>query len=484
MKISWKIIIFVLTVQSIFGEIFLNSTESQDFLTFPKVLHDIADKFLPNLNTEFNIFIFKSALRVLQDVANNFMATANETFVYRLRTIKNSHLKSVFNLRFPTFLFFDDIFMFEYIENLFDVIHFHHQPIKHFALIPNLTFDQLNSSNIYDDFERLLAIGSGVFAHTYFITNEIDTVTLSTVEWFSPHGCHRPILHKLNTFDKKTQKWNSELENYDKFLNYHNCELFMMLPVPHADGVVYHMSGYSVPNNHFTDFDVHGISTVIFEIGAKFNNYKAEYQPVFMGPHWLDRLEEELPELIPINEKSKEPDVYFEMSHLKEMDHRLEVSNVVTNLNIYVFITPGKKYSPYEKFILPFDMQTWILLFVTFFITFLTIVIINRLSKTTQTIVYGDNVATPIWNVLRIFFGISQTKLPNKKFSRFILVMFIFFCLIFRTCFQSKFFEFMTSEPRHPPPRTIYELRERNYKLYTLKATHNLFLDGSLQDEW
>jgi len=483
MKISWKIIIFVFIVHSIFGEEYQNSTESKDFLTFPKVLHDIAAKFLPNQNTEINIFMFESNLSVLEDIATDFMTTANETFAYRLRAFNDLHMYFVLLLRTTTFLFLDDIFMFEYIEKVFEVIHFHHQPIKHFAFIPYLTFDELNSSQIYDYYKRLPVMGSGVFVHAYFITNEIDTVTLSTVEWFSPYGCHRPILHKLNTFDKKTQKWTSKLENYDKFLNYHNCELVMALPVA-LDGLLYHMSGFAMPNMDYTDFDVLGISTVIFEIGAKHHNYMSAYQPVLMSRGFMTQLGNGVVKIFPINHTSKRPDVYFEMTSTMKTDRRLRVSKVLLNLNFYVFVTPGEKYTPYEKFILPFDLQTWILLFVTFLITFLTIMIINRLSKTTQTIVYGDNVATPIWNVLRIFFGISQTKLPNKKFSRFILMIFIFFCLIFRTCFQSKFFEFMTSEPRYPPPRTIDELRERNYDLCTMQSTLGLFFDENIPSKW
>ena len=81
MKISWKIISFVLVVRFLFCENLLQ-TENQDFSTIPKVLHDIAAKFLINHNTEVNIFIFKSALQVLEDIATNFMAKVNETFVY------------------------------------------------------------------------------------------------------------------------------------------------------------------------------------------------------------------------------------------------------------------------------------------------------------------------------------------------------------------------------------------------------------------
>jgi len=373
--------------------------------------------------------------------------------------------------------------MFKYIDVTFELVRLQNQPIKHFAFISNLTFDQLQSSQIYDNYMTLPVVGSDVFTHTYFITNEIDTVTLSTFEWFSPYGCNRPHLHKLNTFDKKTQKWNSKLENYEKFLNYHNCELVMMLPFPLDDSFNYHISGYSLVNMDSTDFEIHGISPVIFEIGSMHRNYKPAYQPVLMESHWLINLNSQSAEIIPINRTSKAPNVYFQISADK-MDIPLQVSKILSNLNIYVFVTPAEKFTPYEKFILPFDMQTWILLFVTFLITFLTIVIINRLSKSTQNIVYGDNVATPIWNVIRIFFGISQTKLPKKKFSRFILMMFIFFCLIFRTCFQSKFFEFLTGEPRHPPPRTIEDLRERNYGMYTLQAAFILFVKDNVLSEW
>jgi len=107
---------------------------------------------------------------------------------------------------------------------------------------------------------------------------------------------------------------------------------------------------------------------------------------------------------------------------------------------------------------------------ITFALTILSIFIVNRLSKSAQNLVYGQKVETPILNVVRIFFGISQTQLPNKNFPRFILVMFIFFCLIFRTCFQSKFFEFMTSEPRRDPPKVLEDLLDREYKVLATRA--------------
>ncbi|KAL7051756.1 hypothetical protein ACKWTF_004599 [Chironomus riparius] len=174
--------------------------------------------------------------------------------------------------------------------------------------------------------------------------------------------------------------------------------------------------------------------------------------------------------IIKINDVKKNPHVYFEIYTLHQLTPYLISSKIVVKLNFFILITPAEKYTPYEIFFLPFDLMTWIFSLITFLSTILSILIINNLSKSTQTMVYGHKVDTPFWNVISIFFGISQTKLPNTNFSRFILIIFIYFCLIFRTCFQSKFFEFMTSEPRHPQPKTFGDLINEGYKLYTMEA--------------
>ena len=178
---------------------------------------------------------------------------------------------------------------------------------------------------------------------------------------------------------------------------------------------------------------------------------------------------------------SKIPHVILQMNSLHLIKHPLiRTSNVVANVDFRMVFTPPEKYTPYEKLTLPFDIETWILLITTFMLTFLSILIINRLSKNTRSLVYGNAVDTPIWNVISIFFGISQTKLPNKNFSRFILIIFIYFCLIFRTCFQSKFFEFMTSEPRQLPPKTIKDLIDRKYEVFAIEQNHG-YISNALE---
>jgi len=88
-----------------------------------------------------------------------------------------------------------------------------------------------------------------------------------------------------------------------------------------------------------------------------------------------------------------------------------------------------------------------------------TILIINRFSAKIKTIFYGLRVQNPIFNIIRGFFGIGQTMLPDGNFARLILISFIFWYLVIRTAYQGKLFEFTTTTIRKPEMRTLEELR-------------------------
>jgi hypothetical protein len=419
-----------------------------------------------------------------QEALNNFMANAAEKFHYLINYCEYNNPKSISLLFRSNLLILRSLIDFWKIDFAHHVFRFQDEPIVYIIFIPNLTYEKLESSEIFEQYKELRITSSSIFQYSFFITNEEKTVTLSTVEWFSPVACNRPVLHRLNIFEKRSMKWMVKLTRYEKFLYYHGCELVMQLPAfqPFAD--IVHVSGYSVVKRNGTDFDVHGITPVIFKTAAAFYNFTDTYQPTLVKEDWLLKFSRPEPLMICINRTCKTPSVYFEVFPINTVKIFTRTSNVVANLQVYMFITPDEKYTPYEKFFLPFDIETWILLTSTFLITFVSIFIINNLSKSTRHLIYGHKVKTPAWNVISIFFGISQTQLPTKDFSRFILLLFIYFCLIFRTCFQSKFFEFMTSEPRRSPPKTIVDVIERGYTVYSMRV--NKFHSGGMHrtEEW
>jgi hypothetical protein len=118
---------------------------------------------------------------------------------------------------------------------------------------------------------------------------------------------------------------------------------------------------------------------------------------------------------------------------------------------------PGELYTPYEKLYLPFDFTTWVMLMSIFTLAFVIIFFINLMPRWIQDVFYGVGIRMPAFNVVGTFFGIGQTRLPEGNFPRMLLLLFIWFCLIFRTAYQSIMFEYMTSNPRRPAPGDVEE---------------------------
>jgi len=300
-------------------------------------------------------------------------------------------------------------------------------------------------------------------------------VTLSTVEWFGK-VCNQAQLTRVNTFNKITQKWSQKLKFYEKFMNFHGCQLVMMLPMKYKENHIHNFFwGYGelYPNQSW--YDIYGLTPEIFKTAAKKHNFKAVYQPTIITDiKWLETFNPETIKYLAVNSIFNEPNVVFFVYSLSDLSKiALRMTNTFEEVKVFIITTPADAYTAYEKLLLPFDTETWILLILTFLVTFVTIFVINKLSKRAQNIVYGKQIETPIWNVISIFFGISQTKLPTENFSRFTLTLFIIFCLIFRTCFQSKSFEFLTSEPRKAPPKTPQDLIDMNYSIMVINIPEN-----------
>jgi len=274
----------------------------------------------------------------------------------------------------------------------------------------------------------------------FLLINDGNFLHLATIEWFTATACNQPQLNILTSFNKNTQKWNKRLEKYEKFQNFHSCKLKIWI-INNESGALW--SRFEFDKNSQKIVASGLIPNFVQSISSNFN-YQISFQ-----------------------ETKDDADVCFEIYRFETfLEHDLHMTSTFMELRDVILATPGELYSQYEKLLLPFDDLTWKLLHFTFLIAFIVIFVINRLPKFIQNGVYGDNVQSPTLNVISTFFGISQIKIPKKFFPRFLLILFIFFCLIFRTCYQSKLFEFMTSEPRRLPPKTIEDMRDRNYTLY------------------
>lgn len=136
--------------------------------------------------------------------------------------------------------------------------------------------------------------------------------------------------------------------------------------------------------------------------------------------------------------------------------------------DIYLAAPPGEAISGYEKLLLPFDSDVWILVLLTFALSFATIFIVNLFKASVRNFVFGRDVNSPSLNVAIIFFGLSLTRTPGRNFARFLTMLFILYSLIIRTCWQGKMFEMLKKDLNKPGPRSIEELIERNFTFYVL----------------
>lgn len=107
---------------------------------------------------------------------------------------------------------------------------------------------------------------------------------------------------------------------------------------------------------------------------------------------------------------------------------------VISNNEVALLVSIGESYERFEKLVLPFDYITWIFIILCFIIAY---------TIKLQSFVFGLHIITPELNVEAEFFGQAQTNLPGRNFARYILMLYILFCLIIRTGYQSLQYDFM-----------------------------------------
>jgi hypothetical protein len=260
----------------------------------------------------------------------------------------------------------------------------------------------------------------GQFHHfTYFLNEIKDEVKLSTLEMFTENFCNDTQIVTLNTFNKKSRKWKSDLNIPEKFTNFHNCTIVC--------GVYVHTQASYIDT--VTD-ELEGIVPNLMRAVAPKLNFSLILQMNRLQSMAIDT------DVRPLNAIQYYPHLFLHVISAIQWHFHLTTS-FDENTQIFV-ITPGEKYSSYEKLFLPFDVETWTYLAIVFGVAFLTVFIINLTPEKVKNLVFGKGIKTPSYNIVGSFFGISQNRLPNENSPRILLMYFVIFCLIFRTAYQGE----------------------------------------------
>jgi hypothetical protein len=283
----------------------------------------------------------------------------------------------------------------------------------------------------------------------YFLFGDNRGLTLSTFVLFSQTSCNVLQQHEVNLYDKSLKKWQSGDFEVQKHRNFHGCEINVEIA---GDSDDIERSETRVIGD---DIRV-GLIKNTFEVISKSANCTYKY----------------------IKYQSEAIDIFVILTCNKDLT-TLGYKTTFPFLTIPYFIASplGQEYDCYEKLLLPFDYYTWILILMTFASAIATIWLLKFTSASVRNFVIGEEIQQPTEDVARILLGISQTRLPRRNFARFLTMVFILFCLIIRTAWQGKIFEFMQKDMRKPRPESYQEMIDQNFTLYSLTEVYKNELD-------
>ncbi|KAG5671268.1 hypothetical protein PVAND_001474 [Polypedilum vanderplanki] len=293
--------------------------------------------------------------------------------------------------------------------------------------------------------------------YEFFIISHENFILLLANDIFEGH-CGKVTLKILNFIEIISKVWEKPLQNFDHYSDFNGCLVGFSIEFQFCfyliDDEVKKISQTYLEKYYFEKYEnFGGLLYEVINIIAKRNNFTPYY--VFIQFHSRLVVREYLP---PVNHI-----FHLDFCPINEYNISKQYPFPISDTKFYYLISYNDLYTNYEKLTFPFDAVTWILIFLTFGLTFVSIFSLKFCPRRIKIIFFGEGINNPAYNALGIFFGISQLRLPHESFCCAILMIFIWFCLIIRTCWQSMMFELMTSDMRKPLPASIEDLIEMNY---------------------
>lgn len=165
--------------------------------------------------------------------------------------------------------------------------------------------------------------------------------------------------------------------------------------------------------------------------------------------------------------------IYLQVSRNKVAD-----SSAVYYVFPEVFaVSPGAKFGSFEKLLQPFEYIVWIILGLTLAVAVVVILTLNLKFVPARSFIFGAGIRYPLYNMLTAALGGSQKKLPQRNFSRFLLMMFVILCLVIRSAYQGALFKFLQSDDHRKDVETIDDMVEQNFEIFMYPSQIDLFDD-------
>jgi hypothetical protein len=244
------------------------------------------------------------------------------------------------------------------------------------------------------DFKFMKMMNVGIIQHfECFINNDGDFIVLSANVLFSEESCRFLVPKYLNHFNPKTQKWDKKLENFNFFENFNGCLLTFELPM---DGLIYSDQLKQIHNAQSNELerplfdmiaDTHKLEGLMAELLKAMSaraNFTFHISFIFRYQNTLET------KTIPTrNFLSRLDFITLKTSSMDVRRMHFHWSEPINSMDFYYLLTPNDKYTNYEKLTMPFDKLTWIMMMITFGLSFGIIFGIHRCPQWIKTIVFG-----------------------------------------------------------------------------------------------
>ncbi|KAG5674041.1 hypothetical protein PVAND_004031 [Polypedilum vanderplanki] len=441
-----------------------------------KVISDVIHEFYISNNIKFDFIIYGEKTNHINDVIDDVTNKVNEKIPISLKHVSLTDMldwNHEFNQSAVVFMKSRrNLFSFQEISKTMHLKYYGSKRIKFLVYIEEIEHvEHFLNVLMYTRRELINFVGQMYFFEFFIhLDRKMKEILLYAHQIFRSDVCGEFSLDTLNIMNVNSQKWNKTLKNFDHFENFNGCMLNF-----------YGFNYFGFYLNDISDtinLDVNHFAGAIFEV-IQIMSIQHNFTPQYTINIAIDSKVETL------RTKNYEPNgryiFTFSVSPANYSNALLYYTQSISTLNFMFHISYNDLYTNYEKLTMPFDDLTWILMLLTFGLTFATIFGLKISSQRIRRIIFGKGINIPAYNALGIFFGISQLRLPKESFPRSTLIIFIWFCLIIRTCWQSKIFEFMTSNMRKPLPASIEDLIQMNYTViinsYKLDHYYDLLND-------
>ena len=265
--------------------------------------------------------------------------------------------------------------------------------------------------------------------HINFLMHETDnSVDLVTSFMFTPQACKKLQFKTINRFDLRSLEWENSIFYPNKYENFYGCELIVATSL---DG--------------FFPFIYYNLLEMTFkeQLNAK-----------------LTRSTKDI-------DYCQDCDLLSSSNAIQTLGYKIGYSSDPVTFNYYrILIGPGEPYTDLERMFMMFDFELWIAISVTFTVALIATLVVSFASRKIRNYIVGRYVQNPTMNLLSTFLTGSQSRVPGRNFARFLLILFVIWSLIIRTCHQSMLYQLMQADLRRPTVKTLEEFFQSNLTYY------------------